>query len=177
MEEASLIGNWVYNPKTLTKSKGEEDLYCIAYCLSCQTPEVFKFEDLHNEVPCFTCQERRRLEIVLPCTPEVKNKLRKLRKSSRSRLKLTDEYLYSLWDKQQGRCALTGRPLTIFKGVGQVATNVSIDRIIPGNSGGEYVEGNVRLVCSVVNSFRGSLLDEDFISMCAAVLQKAKTKY
>src|ERR1044072_8756037 len=81
---------------------------------------------------------------------------------------LTVADLQELLIKQHGRCALTGVTLTKIAGKGRAKTNASIDRIIPG---GDYSPENVRLVCSFVNSFRGTSSDEDFVWWCQRVVQ------
>ncbi len=84
-------------------------------------------------------------------------------------------YLMKLWDKQRGRCALTGIPMTwlanrredIGNGYG-LGRNVSVDRI---DSARGYVKGNLRLVCSQLNYMRGSLEDPDFVLWCELVVR------
>lgn len=61
------------------------------------------------------------------------------------RIGITRQNLLSLWDKQKGRCAVTGKPM-IHK-TGSLYT-VSVDRI---DSSSGYVEGNVQLVCKAIN--------------------------
>ena len=84
-------------------------------------------------------------------------------------------FLMKLWEKQRGRCALTGLPMTwqiatredIANGYG-LGRNVSVDRI--DNARG-YVKGNIRLICSQLNYMRGSLSDNDFILWCELVVR------
>lgn len=61
------------------------------------------------------------------------------------------EYLVYLWDKQEGLCAVSRVPMTYQHGEGNLDTNISIDRIEPTLG---YVEGNVQLVCRVVNHMK-----------------------
>lgn len=53
-------------------------------------------------------------------------------------------------------------------GKGHVATNISIDRIMPK---GKYEPGNVRLVCHVVNLMRRDMPDDAFIGWCNLVVK------
>ena len=84
-------------------------------------------------------------------------------------------FLMKLWEKQGGRCALTGISMTwrvatredISNGYG-LGRNVSVDRI--DNARG-YVKGNIRLICSQLNYMRGSLGDSDFILWCELVVR------
>ena len=53
---------------------------------------------------------------------------------------IDENYLYKLWEKQNGLCALSGIPMTYYFDSGRVPTNVSVDRI---NSNLGYIEGNL----------------------------------
>lgn len=65
-----------------------------------------------------------------------------------------------LWEKQQGRCAISNVFMTFHRdGDGLHDFNVSLDRIQPGAS---YTVVNVRLVCVRVNIMRHTLNDSEF---------------
>ena len=80
---------------------------------------------------------------------------------------MTQDHLLSLYHAQNGRCALSGVRMTWEAGKGRVATNISLDRIAPK---GQYVPGNVRLVCHVVNLMRRDMPDRLFAEWCALVV-------
>lgn len=70
---------------------------------------------------------------------------------------LTVEYLVDLWQKQNQRCALTGKQMTYkFRNL----FSVSIDRI---DSDVGYIEGNVQLVCQAANYAKNNFTNEEFI--------------
>jgi hypothetical protein len=70
-----------------------------------------------------------------------------------------DEAL-GMWDKQQGRCAISNVFMTFHRdGEGLHDFNVSLDRVLPG---GPYTAQNIRLVCVRVNLMRQTLSDSDF---------------
>lgn len=95
----------------------------------------------------------------------IKGFLTKLKnRDNRSALSL--EYLLGLYDGQNGVCALSGMEMTFEFGRGRLTTNISLDRIKPK---GPYAEGNVRLVCTVVNLMRRDMSDADFVSWCKRV--------
>lgn len=88
--------------------------------------------------------------------------------SKRGRHKtLSKEDCISLWEKQNGKCAITGLPMTIIHGEGRVTTNASLDRI---KAGEEYTKENVRLTCTVVNLMRLDMSDNEFADWCRKVL-------
>jgi predicted nucleic acid-binding Zn ribbon protein len=86
---------------------------------------------------------------------------------------LTIEYLKSLWDNQQGLCALTGERMTHQLGEGRIWTNISLDRIDPK---GKYVEGNVQLVTRKANTMRMDLTLDEFFDVCEKALQHKNGK-
>lgn len=71
-------------------------------------------------------------------------------------------FILNLYNKQNGKCALTGITLTTYKGKGLYFSNVSIDRINP-NKG--YTQDNVQLVCFWANQSKGTLSIEEFKKM------------
>jgi hypothetical protein len=83
---------------------------------------------------------------------------------------ITLDELVALWDRQIGRCALSGWQLTTKLGSGNVPTNCSIDRIDPSQG---YVLGNVQLVCRAVNVAKSDLAPDMFLLLCSAITEKA----
>ncbi len=84
------------------------------------------------------------------------------------RSELTPEILLEIWNEQCGKCAITLVPMTHIRGAGyKILTNVSIDRI---DSGGEYVRGNVRLVCKSVNWMKNAMTDRELVQWAALIL-------
>jgi len=73
---------------------------------------------------------------------------------------ITNEQLDNLWDKQNGKCALTGLNMSLDHGN---PNRVSLDRI---DSTGYYSINNVQLTCSYVNRCKQSLSNEEFLEMC-----------
>jgi len=76
---------------------------------------------------------------------------------------ITCEYVETLWDKQEGKCALSGVFLTWQAGEGRQDFNVSIDRKDP-NKG--YIIGNIQLVSQRVNVMKHTLGDSEFYWWC-----------
>lgn len=79
---------------------------------------------------------------------------------------LTTDQLLVLLEKQSYKCALTDREMTCIRGHGRVPTNLSIDRLNPGEP---YTIDNVQLVCSDINSWRGDCSLSDFIDTCCLI--------
>lgn len=93
---------------------------------------------------------------------------RLLQAGSRKRDGLTVDTLLALHEKQGGLCALSHLPMTCTLTKGTICyTNASIDRI---EAGGPYSPENVQLVCRHVNSWRGLMPLDVFVSVCRAVV-------
>ena len=81
---------------------------------------------------------------------------------------LTTGDLHELWNKQRGLCAISGAELG-YVGTGWCAA--SIDRIDPSKG---YTLDNVQWVCWRVNDAKSNMKNEDFITMCAAIIARSK---
>ena len=86
----------------------------------------------------------------------------------RRECQITASNLEEIWRSQGGLCALTGWKMTMQLGCGKVATNASIDRI---DSRLGYSAENVQLVCVVANIAKNNLAQQEFIRLCAAVME------
>lgn len=86
---------------------------------------------------------------------------------------LTLDYLMYLWEKQSGKCALTGMQMTYKFYEGRVNSNLSVDRI---DSAKGYSKDNVQLVCMVANQMKNDLTMSEFIELCEAVLAEERER-
>jgi hypothetical protein len=68
------------------------------------------------------------------------------------------DFVLALWDKQEGRCAITGVPMTHVFGHLDAA---SIDRI---DSKLGYTPSNVQLICQWVNKAKGAHTNDEMIA-------------
>lgn len=107
-------------------------------------------------------------------TKNVRTFLQYLRSKAVQRKKGTEvisvDALELLWATQNGKCALTGWPMTMELANGVVPTNCSLDRV---DSTQGYVVGNVQLVCRAANVAKSNLTPSDFVQLCKAVLEQA----
>ncbi len=71
---------------------------------------------------------------------------------------VTAKMILALLEKQGYRCAISGRQLS--------PESASLDHIVPLSRGGEHGIGNVWIVDHVVNTAKGTLTVEEFVSMC-----------
>lgn len=81
---------------------------------------------------------------------------------------LDDKQIHDLYDKQEGKCAVTGRLLTWQRNPDRRNDfNISLDRIDPK---GQYEIENLRLVCKRVNLIKHNMTDEELVDWCKAIL-------
>lgn len=91
--------------------------------------------------------------------------------------KVSQDFLWKLFQKQNGLCKLSGLPLTlksVFKTnpnskgshIDRTRLTASIDRI---DSSKGYTEDNVQWIHKVINIMKGNLSDNDFIYFCKSV--------
>lgn len=145
------------------------------------TKGYYKIRDFHGTT-CKSCRKynQRKLQERL----SEKNKLIKILQSrwlgARDRAKskniyfdLTKEFLLDLWDKQEGKCALTGLDMTYDMYNGRTYTNVSIDRIDVSKG---YTKDNVQLVCMAANQAKSDLTDEQLYQICKGIVDKYELK-
>lgn len=80
--------------------------------------------------------------------------------------------LVALWERQRGRCALTGVRMSHTHSLAvsdRFDRNVSLDRV---DSRGPYAPGNLQLVCCAVNRMKSQAPDDAFVWWCRAVADR-----
>ncbi len=95
-----------------------------------------------------------------------------LRAQSKQRGKeftVSHEYIANLFDKQNGKCALTDIDLTTDLKTKRWNGTASLDRI---DSSKGYIEGNLQWTHKLVNIMKWELNNEEFIDMCKKVVNK-----
>lgn len=137
----------------------------------------------NRSTECKQCEsKRKKLNREINQIEQVNSFLRKLLNGCKSRVNngyknknididIDIEYLISLYYKQQGKCALSGIPMTSVKGKGRHNTNISIDRI---DSMKGYTKDNVQLVCSHVNMMKSNLSLEQLLYFCENIIKNNK---
>ena len=81
--------------------------------------------------------------------------------------KITIEYAWDLFNKQNGKCAISNLPLNMKRDqTGKYRGTASLDRI---DSSIGYVEGNVQWVHKDINMMKRSYSQEYFIELCKTI--------
>lgn len=86
---------------------------------------------------------------------------------------LTLEFLEELWIKQEGKCALSGLPMTFELKLGRIPTNVSIDK---KNRLLGYTQDNVQLVCMAANQAKSDMSEEELYNLCKSIVKTYEDK-
>lgn len=90
------------------------------------------------------------------------------------------EYILEMWENQKGLCAVSGIKMAFgfsdvekdkYNRYVRKPFNASIDRI-DNNKG--YVKGNVCLVCSIINYFKGANDMELMYYVCEKIIENKK---
>lgn len=68
----------------------------------------------------------------------------------------------SIWRKQRGLCALTGRRLD---------RTAQLDHVLPKARGGDDTAANLQWVCEEVNIAKRHMTDAEFVSLCSSVMR------
>ena len=184
------------NKERIRKTIGEEDYYFCNKCKKWRPVSKFSIDrsSLHGNrgglcTECKDCQRERyykeRQKLFENDDLALRYKLQQALKGTKRRSRekniyndLTLDYIMYLWEKQSGKCALTGMQMTYKFYEGRVNSNVSIDRI---DSTKGYSKDNVQLVCMAANQMKNDLSMTEFIEMCEAALalerEKVKGRY
>jgi hypothetical protein len=78
---------------------------------------------------------------------------------------ITARDLASIWRRQRGLCALTGRKLD---------RSAQIDHKLPKARGGTDELGNLQWLCKEVNLAKRALTDEEFTALCGEVVARSE---
>jgi len=92
------------------------------------------------------------------------------RKKRRKRVALTMDQFMEEWIKQFKEygliCPLSGQEMTYQQGLGNLETNISIDRI---DSSKIYEPGNIQFICRRVNSMKNHFSNQDLVFWSRAI--------
>jgi hypothetical protein len=79
-------------------------------------------------------------------------------------------YAWEIFQKQKGKCALTGEPITFSSKYDSIKGTASLDRI---DSKLGYEEGNVQWVHKDVNRMKSNLTMERFLTLCKEIVDNS----
>lgn len=158
------------------KKKGTTRVYCSLKCsghasvghLDPYSPE--NLERLRNNQSHATeCAKKANRKYTLAEVP-FQEHLRRVMKRKTKSFDLDLPYVMELWEKQGGRCALSGIPM---KQIGETTDKnflASLDRI---DSSKGYLKGNVQFVVCAMNWAKGPRRDDEVRHLISLIKQYA----
>jgi ribosomal protein L40E len=84
----------------------------------------------------------------------------------RTKNRKTEESLRQLWERQGGRCAVTGVKLT-------PGVNASLDHVTPTARGGSNEESNLAWASWTINRIKSDFTLDEFVNLCRWIAAKA----
>ena len=81
-------------------------------------------------------------------------------------LRMTKNLLMEMLERQEFRCAISGRDLT--------PETASIDHIMPLARGGAHCPTNAQIVHVDINQAKRNMTNEEFVQMCCEVAEVAQ---
>ena len=157
-------------------------------CSKCkETKIIFKFHWKNDrykgkhryriQAECSECREKQR-HAKYSASPEafIMRSIQRIRQESarykkrRKRVALTMDQFMEEWRQQYKKhgliCPLSGQEMTYVQGLGDLETNISIDRI---DSSKVYEKGNVQFICRRVNGMKQEFSKEDLVFWSRAI--------
>lgn len=118
---------------------------------------------------CKQCRKEYRYELKQTLDAYLRSRLSSIKEDRRKIFSdLTIQQLVDLWNKQNGKCAISGRNMSHQRNKRQHnMSNCSVDRI---DSTGVYTINNVQLVCWIVNRMKGENTTEELIDWCNSII-------
>jgi hypothetical protein len=99
-------------------------------------------------------------------------------KSRNKEFTINREYVWDLFKKQNGKCAISGVELNFAKTNKNQKINregnASLDRI---DSRKGYIEGNVQWVHKRINSMKNNMTEKELINWCKLILKNKEKQY
>ena len=166
----------VFNKGNLHRNHKQKDDY-HAYCKECNAQRAKAFRSKYkaetgnadyrgtgkiNQYP----EKDRKL------VSAIRNRITQAKQNNKRTNRAFDidvDYMYQLWIQQNGKCALTGYPMTLD---GHTNLRLSIDKISAKLG---YIKGNVQWTIFTANRAKGDMSHKDFVKMCKMVIERATT--
>lgn len=170
VKKGDVFGNWTVIGDFLGNGTWIE---CKCTCGNSKMIRAYKLLDGTHSTQCRLCSVRHKSSNwkgvgKLPRSAYTTVRLRA--KNRNKKFKVSLGYLATLFDNQNGKCALTGIPIQFGedgKNLSNALGTASLDRI---DSAQGYVTGNVQWVHKHINSMKNEHSTEYFIQLCKEVV-------
>lgn len=81
------------------------------------------------------------------------------------------DLIRDLWNKQEGKCAISSIDMTYELDSGRIYSNVSIDQINPSKG---YTKDNIQLVCMSINQLKSDFDMATVLKICNGIISNAR---
>lgn len=160
------INGWKIHKTLQTRREdGRTDIKYVAECPLCGKVTTRSYNGIHDHSSCFCIHSKKTGD--LPGTKWNVIKHSALRR--KLEFNITPEYVWELFLKQDGKCAISKLPIAFAKtkkGVNGGEDTASLDRIDPKKG---YLIGNVQWVHRNINYMKYTLSQKEFIELCKVV--------
>lgn len=177
-----LTGQRINNWQVLHKSKNlKRYQYWTCKCVPCGKTRDIYVQYIFKTVECLQCRSVKKRGYKNKgwkgCGEISGTAFRSIMKGAKARnldFTITIEYIWDLFLKQDGKCALTGSKLEFPIHLKETAASTaSLDRI---DSSQGYIEGNVQWVHKKINLMKRDLHPDEFIQYCKLVAKHCKSR-
>lgn len=138
----------------------------------CKECESLRYKKYRKNKPKRSDLEKHLAILINGCRSRINHS--KSKSYKRITLDIDYKFLYELYQKQQGKCAISGLPMTYYVGSGRNHYNISIDRI---DSTKGYTKDNVQLVCAQVNMMKAEMTMEELYIFCESIINNKSNYY
>lgn len=163
------FGKWNVIDRAQTKD-GKGAWLCEC---ECGTQRIIRGFEIKGLKQCAKCFAKDRMSFDIPIAGQFWRKIEYGAKKRKLEFDITPDYAYQVFLEQSKRCALSGDDLLICTGSCfwekegyKIENHASLDRI---DSSMGYISGNIQWVRKDINMMKGSLSQDDFISLCQKV--------
>lgn len=170
------IGAWIVISEEKYVAEQSRNILQKCRCRRCGY-EAFVCLNNQNVRKSKSCQKCKSSRILLPdggydvdfiissyFIHHIKKNVLRRNKVSKMEFNITPKYLISLFQQQNGKCAISG--MRLLSGLSLHELPLSLDRI-DANQG--YIEGNVQWVHKDINMMKQSFSNDRFIGICCTI--------
>ena len=141
-----------------------DEVYCQCRCICGNITRVTKANFMRGLIKSCGCARAQNYSWVIP--PYILNSIKRKAKLRGIAFNLSNEFLESLYLKQNKKCAISGVDIFFSRAKERLGTTASLDRI---NSKESYIENNVQWIHKELNKMKNTLPNEDFIRWCKII--------
>lgn len=166
------FGNLTVLNETSVNKNGHQKYNCLCDCGNYK--EVFGTHLRQSKIKSCGCINKVNGVSGVQWYKIVSSGIKRRIKRSKLDFNITKEYVNKIFIEQEGKCKLSGTPITLPKYWNDKTFTASLDRI---NSNLGYIEGNVQWVHKNVNIMKNVFPEDMFIHFCKLINENNTNKF